>query len=334
MTGHRPRWLRINGRTSSPELRGVALGAAAYGLDLTIRRRRVRGPARPLRLRQVDRAELPGRAAAADRRQHLARRHADGQRAAGAARLRHGVPELRAVPAHVGARATSRFGLRMRGVPQGRDRAAASTRRCALVQLDRARRQAARPALRRPAAAGGDRPRDRARAAAGADGRAAVQPGRQAAAGDAHRDPAACTRRSASPPSTSPTTRRRRCRWPTASWCCATGEVAADRHARGAAHRPANRHVAGFMGYRNLLRLPVDRAGRRPATVVRRRGDGDLPVPRPATVGATAVAAIAAERRRASGRGRHRTPRRVGDRRGGGVPGPRDRGRGTHRGRR
>ena len=51
-------------------------------------------------------------------------------------------------------------------------------------------RQAARPAVRRPAAAGRDRARHRGGAAAGADGRAAVQPRRQAAAGDARRDPA------------------------------------------------------------------------------------------------------------------------------------------------
>ena len=60
----------------------------------------------------------------------------------------------------------------------------------ALVRLDGTARQAARPALRRPAAARGDRPRHRGRAAAGADGRTAVQPRCQAAAGDARGDPA------------------------------------------------------------------------------------------------------------------------------------------------
>ena len=66
-----------------------------------------------------------------------------------------------------------------------------STRRSSSSSSSDARRQVPGAALRRPAAAGGDRPRDRAGAAAGADGRAAVQPRRQAAAGDAHRDPPA-----------------------------------------------------------------------------------------------------------------------------------------------
>ena len=57
------------------------------------------------------------------------------------------------------------------------------------MRLETQARQAAGPALRRPAAACGDRARHRGGAAAGADGRAAVQPGCQAAAGDACRDP-------------------------------------------------------------------------------------------------------------------------------------------------
>ncbi len=72
------------------------------------------------------------------------------------------------------------FGLKMRGVPAAeidqRVAAALDT-----VQLHGARPQAARPAVGRPAAARGDRARHRDRAAADPDGRAAVQPGRQAA---------------------------------------------------------------------------------------------------------------------------------------------------------
>jgi hypothetical protein len=141
-----------------------------------------------------------------------AHRHA----AARAARLRHGVPELRAVPAHDGA-ANVGFGLKMRGVPRPRS-TSAWPRRWTLVQLQATCRQAARPAVGRPAAARGHRARHRHRAAADADGRAAVQPGRQAAHGDAHRDPPHPPASWAAPPSTSRTTRTRRWRWPTASW--------------------------------------------------------------------------------------------------------------------
>ena len=61
---------------------------------------RVRRPARPFRLRQVDGAQLHRRAAARYRRRiWLDDRRIDKLRARGA-RLRHGVPELRAVPAY------------------------------------------------------------------------------------------------------------------------------------------------------------------------------------------------------------------------------------------
>ena len=83
------------------------------------------------------------------------------------------------------------FGLQMRGIARGRDHAAGSTRRSRLVQLEEhadklpgqlSGGQQQRVAIARAVVL---------RAAAGADGRAAVQPGRQAAPGDAHRDPAA-----------------------------------------------------------------------------------------------------------------------------------------------
>jgi putative spermidine/putrescine transport system substrate-binding protein len=64
------------------------------------RQGRVHRPSRPVGLRQVDHAELHRRAAAGDRRWHLARRQAHRPAAPGRARLRHGVPELRAVPAY------------------------------------------------------------------------------------------------------------------------------------------------------------------------------------------------------------------------------------------
>ena len=90
---------------------------------------------------------------------------------------------------HMSVRQNVGFGLKMRGVSR-----AETARRVAqaigLVQLRRPGRQAAGPTLGRPAAARRDRARGRDRAAAGADGRAPVQPRRQAPAGDAGRDPA------------------------------------------------------------------------------------------------------------------------------------------------
>ena len=90
---------------------------------------------------------------------------------------------------HLSVRKNIAFGLQMRRVPRPRS-AAGWTRRCGWCTW-RSTPEAARAALRRPAAAGGDRPRGRAGAVPGADGRATVQPGRQAAAGDADGDPPA-----------------------------------------------------------------------------------------------------------------------------------------------
>ncbi len=229
---------------------------------LTIRRGEFIALLGPVGLRQVDRAELPGRAAAADRRADLAGRHAARHAAARAARLRHGVPELRAVPAHVRARNIA-FGLQMHGVAAGRG--APAGRRGDPPGAPRgARRQAARPALRRPAAAGRDRPGGRARAVAGADGRAAVQPGRQAAAGDAHRDPPAAPvarahhrLRDARPGGGAVAGR------PPGGAARRPG--AAGRHARGAAH-PAGQPARGRL---HGLPQPAAAAGASSATATR-----------------------------------------------------------------
>ena len=150
--------------------------------------RRVHRPARPLRLRQVDGAQLHRRPAAVDRRRHLARRAAASTAAPGGARLRHGVPELRAVPAHERAQE-----YRLRPDDAAACRRPRPTRRVdealALVRLqgqgDKLPGQLSGGQQQRVAIA-------RAivdRAAAGADGRAALQPRRQAAARDARRDP-------------------------------------------------------------------------------------------------------------------------------------------------
>ena len=101
------------------------------------------------------------------------------------------------------------FALRMRKVPKDEAR-----RRIEETATDpraqRAPAPQAAPALRRPAAARRDGPRDRPRAARLPDGRAALEPRREAPRADARRDlahPAAAPR---SPPCTSRTTRSRR----------------------------------------------------------------------------------------------------------------------------
>ncbi len=128
--------------------------------------------------------------------------------AAEGARHRDGVPELRALPAHVrrrqhGLRAQAREGRQGRDRPArpggGRD-----------PRPQRAPRPQAEGALRWPAPARRDGPRDRAQPAGVPDGRAAVEPRREAPRADARRRSRRCRTGSASPRSTSPTTRSRR----------------------------------------------------------------------------------------------------------------------------
>ena len=133
------------------------------------------------------------------------------------ARRQHGVPVLRAVPAH--ERAGER---RLRPAPLGAEptarrakrRDATGWRRSASTGYDAA---PAVGAVGRPAAAR----RGGARAGAGARGaavrRAAVAISTPACAGRCARRSASCSSGSASPSSTSRTTRRRRWRCPTAS---------------------------------------------------------------------------------------------------------------------
>ena len=173
------------------------------------RRRRVHDPRRALGLRQVDGAADDRRAGghhrgrAADRRRGRQRPLAEGPR------HRDGLPELRALPAHDGAR---EHGLRARSWP-----------RVDKAEIDRKVEEAARDArphpaprpqpgqpLRRPAPAGGDGAGDRARPEGLPDGRAALQPRREAAGADAHRGRPAAVATWTRRPSTSPTTRPRR----------------------------------------------------------------------------------------------------------------------------
>ena len=155
-------------------------------------RRRVRRAGRAVRIRQEHRAADAGRAGGHRRGQHRDRRQGHGRGAVEGPRHRDGVPELCAVPdqdrrGEHGLRAQAARGVRRRAPQEGGGG-----------------RQAARPerfpgpqagqAVRWPAPTGGDGPRDRAGAAGVLHGRAAVQPGRQAAGADPHPD-----RRAAAP---------------------------------------------------------------------------------------------------------------------------------------
>ena len=202
------------------------------------RRRRVPRARRPVGLRQVDDA-ADARRAGAGRRGHdphrRPRRH-DG--AAEGPRHRHGLPVLRAVPAHDGGR-EHRLPPQGQADPQGRARPPGPR-----GGPDPRPRAVPRPqagqAVGRPAPAGGDGPGHRARAAGVPDGRAAVEPRRQAAGADAHPD-----RRPAAPPRRDHGLRhprpgrgdddgrpRRRAR---------PGRAAAVRVPEGAVHRPGQR---------------------------------------------------------------------------------------------
>ena len=159
------------------------------------------------------------------------------------------------------------FGLKLRHTPKAEIKrrvgdAAAHARPRPVPEAQAGR------AVRRPAAAGGDGPRDRPRAAGVPDGRAAVEPGRQAAGVDAGRaEPAARAAR-----------HHHRVRHPrpgrgddaraTGCACCATG-AAAGRHAADAV-RVAGEPVRG-----RVHRLARDELrARRPGP--RRRARGDL----------------------------------------------------------
>ena len=154
------------------------------------RRRRVHDPRRAVGLRQVDRA-ADGRRA----RGRLGRldhdRHARGQRRR-AARPRHrdGLPVLRAVPAHE-RRAEHGLRVEARARGEGVDRVAGRPGGGA-ARDRRAARAAAEGVVRRAAAAGGLGARDRALPRGVPDGRAVVEPRREAPGRDAglHRAPA------------------------------------------------------------------------------------------------------------------------------------------------
>ena len=153
------------------------------------RRRRVHGPRRPLRMRQVHDPADARRSGGSHRRRGLIDERQVTDLAPEAPRHRDGVPELRAVSAHDASSRTSGSGSSSATRRRTNARAACTTppnprpRRAAATQPGRA--------LRRAAAACRDRARDGPRAEGVPDGRAAVEPGRQAPRADAGGAPAA-----------------------------------------------------------------------------------------------------------------------------------------------
>ena len=150
------------------------------------RRRRVRRPGRAVGLRKVD-AAAHGRGAGEHHLRRNPHRRAGGEQpAAEGARHRHGVPELRALSAHDGRRQHELLDAAARRA-EGGDRGAGQARR----RNPRARplsRPVSAATLRRPAPARRHGPRHRPRSAGVFVRRAAVEPRRQTARADAHRD--------------------------------------------------------------------------------------------------------------------------------------------------
>ena len=153
------------------------------------RRRRVRGLRRPLRLREVDAAQNDRRARNHHGRRDIDRRQDRERCGAGRSRRRHGVPVLRALPAHDG-RTESELRTEDDRPRQGRCRAAGQALGRHPAHLRTAQAQAA-PALRWPAPARRDWPRHHARAAAVPVRRTAQQSRRRTQGANAGRASAA-----------------------------------------------------------------------------------------------------------------------------------------------
>ena len=173
------------------------------------RRRRVPGPARPSGCGKTTALRMVAGLESVDVGPHPDRRARRDRRAAEIPRRRDGVPVLRALSAHDGRREH-----RLSAEDPQACRGPSARRRCASAARQGAARRAARPlsppAFGRPAPARGAGPRHGAPAERVPDGRAAVQPRRQAARPYALRAQAPAGTSSASPRSTSPTTRSRR----------------------------------------------------------------------------------------------------------------------------
>ena len=172
------------------------------------RRRRVHDSRRTVGLREVDRAADGRRTRGHHRRRAEDRRPGRQRQGAEGPRHRDGVPELRAVSAHDRAR---EHGLRAEAGEDAGGRDRPQGQRGGEDPRPRAapRSQAGQP-VGRPAPARRDGPRDRPQPERVPDGRAAVEPRRQAARADADRDLADPAAARARPRSTSPTIRPRR----------------------------------------------------------------------------------------------------------------------------
>ena len=222
---------------------------AVDALDLHDRRRRVRRPGRSLRLRQDDRlahARRPRGGRLRLRPDRGPRRH---RPRAEEARRRDGLPELRALPVSDGG---GEHGLPAQDRARQEVRArAARPRRRGAARADGVPGAQAGPALGRPAAASGDGPRDRARAERLPDGRAALEPRREAPRADARRH-----RRAAGAPWHDDGLRHAR-------------PVRGD-DARASRRRPRWREAAAVRGAAGALR-PAGRTPSSPASSARRR---------------------------------------------------------------
>ena len=145
-----------------------------------------------VRLRQIDHPAHGGGTRGGQRGHDPHRRPGHHAPAAARARRRDGVPGLRALSAPDACARTSRFGAAAQEVPASRDR---STRRRGRrdARARAAARSQAEAAVRRPAAAGRDGPRDGARAAGVPVRRAAVESRRRACARRCASRSAACS---------------------------------------------------------------------------------------------------------------------------------------------
>ena len=145
------------------------------------------------------------------------------------------------------------FGLKIRKRPEGRDRRARSTS-CSRRRPRRLRRALPVAALRRPAAAHGAGPRAGRRAAACCCSTSRSARWTPRSAPSCAPGCGGCTTRSTSPPSWSPTTRRRRWRSPTTIAVLNDGRIEQVGAPRELYDAPANAFVMGFLG-------PVARLG-------------------------------------------------------------------------